>query len=356
MRKLSMGLVLATVLSCNATQSRSVILFLGDGMGLATVNAAGIHGYGKPATLYIQNMPFIGLSETSSASSWVSDSAAGMTAIVTGRKTHNGVISQSSDAERGVRDGTPLKTILEYAEEHGLSTGVVSNSSVADATPAACYAHSNDRSKHGEIFAQVFKPRFGDGVDVVIGAGRQSIVQATSALGLNLEAELQMKQYTFISGPEEFGALLPHTRRLVALFEGEEFDLSAAVDLAIRILAGNPRGFFLMVESNNHFTDVQKTLDRTVQFDRLVRRVAEERRENTLILVTADHSYDLRLPRGRKEEGIVPLVKVEGSHTAEEVLIAAEGPGAESVRGIIPNTRIFGIMMAALGWQESSSP
>ena len=44
-------------------------------------------------------MPHIGLSETSSASSWVADSAAGMTAIVTGQKTHNGVISQSLTAK-----------------------------------------------------------------------------------------------------------------------------------------------------------------------------------------------------------------------------------------------------------------
>jgi alkaline phosphatase len=65
-----------------------------------------------------------------------------MTAIVTGQKTHNGVISQSTAAERGIRDGEPLKMILEYAEERGLSTGVVSNSSMADATPAACYAHA----------------------------------------------------------------------------------------------------------------------------------------------------------------------------------------------------------------------
>ena len=51
-------------------------------------------------------------------------SAAGMTAIVTGRKTNNGVLSQSDAAVRGKTDGVVLKTILEYAEDHGLSTGV----------------------------------------------------------------------------------------------------------------------------------------------------------------------------------------------------------------------------------------
>src|SRR5688572_16815929 len=158
-------------------RAKNVILFLGDGTGPSTVNAASIHGYGEPRSLYVQSMPYIGLSETSSASSWVADSAAGMTAIVTGQKTHNGVISQSLTAKVGVQDGETLKTILEYAEERGLSTGVVSNSSMADATPAACYAHVNDRGKFGEIFAQVVKPRVGDGVDVVIGPGRERIMK-----------------------------------------------------------------------------------------------------------------------------------------------------------------------------------
>ena len=63
--------------------------------GSPTLNAASIHGYKEPRSLYIQRMPHIGLSETSSTDSWVTDSAAGMTAIVTGRKTANGVLSQA---------------------------------------------------------------------------------------------------------------------------------------------------------------------------------------------------------------------------------------------------------------------
>src|SRR5262245_52955382 len=171
MRILAALLVISSCASA-APKAKNVILFLGDGTGIPTVNAASIHGYGKPRSLYLQSMPFIGFSETSSASSWVTDSAAGMTAIVTGVKTHNGVISQGPDSVRGKKDGEGLKSILEYAEEKGLSTGVVSNSPMADATPAACYARSNDRGKWGEIFLQVLKPRYGDGVDVVIGPGR----------------------------------------------------------------------------------------------------------------------------------------------------------------------------------------
>jgi alkaline phosphatase len=153
-------------------RARNVVLFLGDAGGIPTLNAASIHGYKQPRALFIQRMPHIALSETSSSDSWVTDSAAGMTAIVTGHKTTNGTLSQAPPEGSGTEDGKPLKTILEYAEEHGLATGVVSNMNMADATPAACYSHVNSRKKMGEIFAQIWKPRFGDGVDVVLGNGR----------------------------------------------------------------------------------------------------------------------------------------------------------------------------------------
>src|SRR5687767_4328370 len=156
-----------------ARKAKNIILFLADAGGLPTVSGASILGYGEPQKLFVQSWKHIGLSDTSAALQWVTDSAAGMTAIMTGQKTHNGVISQGPDALRGEKDGTLLKTILEYAEEQGLSTGVVSNVNIADATPAACYSHANDRRKFGEIFLQVFEPRFGDGVDVVLGIGRK---------------------------------------------------------------------------------------------------------------------------------------------------------------------------------------
>ncbi|MBI1894928.1 MAG: alkaline phosphatase, partial [Acidobacteria bacterium] len=88
-------------LSAQARYAKNVVLFLGDAGGPSTLNAASIYGYNEPQRLFIQKMPHIALSETSAASAWVTDSAAGMTAIVTGCKTHNGVISQSDAAVRG---------------------------------------------------------------------------------------------------------------------------------------------------------------------------------------------------------------------------------------------------------------
>ena len=65
-------------------------------------------------------------------------------------------------------------------------------------------------------------------------------------------------------------------RRLVGLFSSEdEFDLELATDAALDILERSERGFFLMVESNNHSRDVLHTLDRAVKMDRLIEEVAE---------------------------------------------------------------------------------
>ena len=336
--------------------ARNVILFLGDGTGLSTIHAASLHGHGEPQKLYIQRMPHLALSETSSAGRWVTDSAAGMTAIVTGQKTHNGVISQSSDAIRGKQDGRPLKTILEYAEEKGLLTGVVTNSPLADATPAATYAHANDRATFGQIFRYVVEPCYGNGVDVAIGPGIERIISETQALGIDLPNALQKKGYRYVQDDSEgLRKAAADKQRVVGLFSSAgEFDLELATDTALDILERSPQGFFLMVESNNHSRDVAHTLGRTVKMDRLIEEVADRMKgTDTLILFTADHSYDMRLSGGVvKGESILPGMVVEGNHAGEEVLVAAQGPGAENVHGFMRNTQLFDVMMDAFGWEK----
>jgi alkaline phosphatase len=338
--------------------ARNVILFLGDGTGLSTIHAASLHGYGEPQKLYIQHMPYLGWSETSSASRWVTDSAAGMTAIVTGQKTHNGVISQGDDAVRGKKDGRPLKTLLEYAEEKGLLTGVVTNSPLADATPAATYAHANDRATFGQIFRYVVEPCYGDGVDVAIGPGIERILTETQALGIDLPSALQKKGYRFVQNdPDGIRKAAADKQRVVGLFPSVgDFDIEPAIDAALDILEGSPRGFFLMVESNNHSKDIVHTLDRTVKMDRLVKEVAERMKgTDTLIIFTADHSYDMRLTGSvGKGDSLLPSMVVQGSHAGEEVLVAAQGPGAEKVHGFMHNTQLFDVMMDAYGWEKNS--
>jgi len=361
-------LLLAFGIPLVAQNAKNVVLFLGDAGGVSTLNAASILGHGEPQKLYIQSMPNIGLSDTSTASQWVSDSAAGMTAVVTGQKTHNGVVSQGPDAVRGEKDGAELKTILEYAEQHGLSTGVLTNMTVTDATPAATYAHVNDRSDFARIFRQMLEPRLGDGVDVLIGPGLAAIDKALAADGASVAGLMNSSHRRLY---DSLDAVPRDARRAVALFESrDDFSLPQAVERAIDILAKNPKGFFLMVEGDMHTSDVEAGLRRTLELDEIVRTTAERLRDDeTLILFTADHSFDLRVHGGNRgepllqdEEGAATkgayrgkAVRVDGSHTGEEVIIAARGPGAERVHGYMPNTQIFHIMMQAYGWDDGES-
>ena len=351
MRK-ALFLCLALTLPLGAQQAKNVILFLGDAGGVATLNAASIFGHGEPQKLYIQSMPHIGLSDTSTASQWVSDSAAGMTALVTGHKTNNGVISQGPDAVRRETDGAPLKTILEHAEDRGLSTGVVTNTTFTDATPAATYAQVNDRGDFARIFRQLLAPRFGDGVDVLIGPGIGAVDKKLAVEGASVAALMARGQRPLY---DSLGEIPQDVDRAVALFESRsDFSLSQAVERAIDILSKNPKGFFLMVEGDMHTDDIQAGLRRALELDGIIRATARRMPDDdTLIIFTADHSFDLLVDGGKKGEALLEGagIRVGGSHTGEEVVAAAEGPGSERVRGYMPNTQIFHIMMQAYGWE-----
>lgn len=350
-------------------KAKNVIIFLADAGGLSTLNAASIHGYNEAQKLFVQSWPHVALSDTSTAGNWVSDSAAGMTAIVTGVKTQNGVISMGPDTERGKKDGAVLKTLLEYAEEKGLSTGVLSNVNIADATPAACYAHANDRRKFGEIFMQVYNPRFGDGVDVVIGAGRPAIYKAVKEMNQDLDAVAGAKKRPVRSSLAEVPA---DDLRPVVVMEKEP-DVPAAARMALDRLARNKKGYFLMIEWDAHTDDPQKGLDNVVAFDKLIREIASKvNPRETLLLFAADHSFGMSVRGGKKGDPLLrgldewkqkypgekprtielPNVNVLRSHTGEEIVVAATGPGAEQVRGFIPNARIFDIVMSAYGWSR----
>ena len=347
-----------------AERARNVVLFIGDAGGLPTLNAASLYGYDRPQALFIQKMPNIALMDTSTAGNWVTDSAAGMTAIVTGRKTHNGVLSQADDAVRGTRDGARLKTILEYAEERGLSTGVISNDSMAGATPAACYAHANNRSDTAGIIAQLGRPASGNGVDLVLGSGRSAIYKAAASAGLDLDAMLRGAGYALLASPD---AVRPDTARAVALTDASDYDLSATVANAIGALSRNPKGYFLMVEWDLHTDDVKQGLDRTLVIDRVIRETAEKAGPRTLVIFAADHSFDIRVRGGGRGRPLLPEpasgsappvsppIRMDDGHTGEEVVVAAQGPGARRVHGFISNTDLFRIMISAYGWKEDAA-
>jgi alkaline phosphatase len=340
--------------------AKNVILFVGDGVGVSSLNAAGIYGYKKPLALYLHG--HVGLADTSTSKEWVSDAAASATAWATGYKGCNGVLSQSASAEHGVKDGETLKTVLEYAEEKGLSTGIISNddrTGVTIAITAAFYAHSNNRQDSGNIFLQLLNPRFGNGLDVVIGTGRNWISGAVAKLGHDLNADIRAKGYTYVDSLAAVSQLDPSKDRVISLFDDSSFDFDQAVEQAVNRLSKNPKGYFLVAFSDCHLGKGAKTRSRIVDLDKAVRNATEKHKNDTLILMTADHGYDLRIKgetlietaRTATPQQIATIASVEDQHTAEEVPVIADGPGAERVHGFMPNTQIFHIIMSAFGWE-----
>ena len=182
-------------------RAKNVILFVGDGMGIATVTAARIlegQRSGKPGEenrLAFETLPFTALSKTYNTDFQVPDSAGTITAMTTGIKTRMGVLGVDETVARGDVAATAagsVPTLLEQAEDRGLWTGVVTTTTVTHATPAGCYAHTPERNweSDAKLSAQAKQAGFadiarqlvefghGDGIEVVLGGGRASFLPA----------------------------------------------------------------------------------------------------------------------------------------------------------------------------------
>jgi alkaline phosphatase len=364
---LTFTVVLASQCMAQVVHAKNVIIFMGDGTGVSSLNAASIYGYNKPQSLFIQSFPGVALSDTSTATQWVTDGGAGATAIATGVKTSNGILSESSSAIKDQRDGELLKTFFEYAREHGLSTGAVSNDDrqgFTNALTAAFFAHNNNRGKSGEIFEEMITPRNGGaGIDVAYSGGRKDVLKQVSAMGRDAAVDLKNKGYVFLDSVDALSSVNPSQTRVVLLSEDMDMPLRPTVIDAIARLSKNPNGFALVVFSDCHTGKTTTSLKRIVEMDNVVREVVAAHKDDTLILWTADHGYDLRIKGEalqetlKRNEGkkITQAVSLEDEHTAEEVPVMAIGPGSERVHGFISNTEIFHILMAAPGWQETAT-
>ncbi len=268
------------------------------------------------------------------------------------------------------QDGQPLKTILEYAEERGLATGIITNDAITGATPASLYAKANDRGSAAIIFQQIFTPRFGDGPDVMIGAGRPSITKALAATGVDIDTLGRDKSRPVL---RTLADITSDVTRPLVVHESADFPVQDAIRTAVRLLSRNSKGYFLMVGWDTHTDNVRRGLDRMVQMDKAIEFTAGLVGRDTLLIFTADHSFDLRVRGGdvsrpflegleeaeaaakteKRPEIQHRTLRMQNGHTGEEVLVAAQGPGAERVHGFMPNTQIFHVMMNAFGWKPN---
>ena len=318
---------------------KNIILLIGDGMGVSQVFAGLTANKGH---LFLENFKHIGFSKTQSANGYITDSAAGGTALATGHKTNNGAIGVDAD-------GKPVKSILEEAEAKGLATGLVSSSAITHATPASFISHQAGRSMYEEIAADFLKTD----IEVFIGGGIDHFSKRKD--GRNLMEELKTKGYQVETDIKEIskvkkgklaGLTTPvHNGRIA-----ERGDmLPVATKTALNILDNSDKGFFLMVEGSmidwgGHASSTRYIVEEMLDFDKVIGEALEfaEKDGETLIIVTADHETGgMAITGGNMQKGVVIGSYPTTDHTAIMVPIFSYGPGAQEFTGIIENTDVF---------------
>ena len=349
-------------------RAKNVIVFLGDGMSLTTVAAARIlegqrkGGSGEENRLAWETFPATALSKTYNTDSQTPDSAGTMSAIATGVKTRAGVLSIGQSARR--RDCTaalaaPMLTLWELASSSGMATGVVTTARVTHATPGATFTHSADRNWENDtelpdkarqagcidIARQLVETPFGRGFDVLMGGGRKNLMPVEQRDpeyddkvgerldGRDLIAEWKQRHAggVYAWNKAQLDAA-PVDKPLLALFEPDhmqfehdrpqdgagEPSLAEMTRAAIARLSRDPDGYVLLVEGGridhaHHYGNAYRALTDAIAMSDAVRAADEATSaDDTLILVTADHSHTLTFA-GYPVRGNPILGKVRGS-------------------------------------------
>ncbi|MEI6707688.1 MAG: alkaline phosphatase [Methylococcales bacterium] len=355
--------------------AKNVILFIGDGMGISTITASRIYdgqqkgGHGEENSLSFERFPYLALSKTYSVDQQTPDSAPTMTAMVTGVKTIGDSLSVNqlvahSEPNAGVVNTNKLTTILEQAKSEGLSVGIVSTARITHATPAATYAHTANRDWEGDsdrpagatvpdIAAQLVDFNINGGIDVALGGGRTRFIPNTITDpeygvagkrkdGRNLTTDWTSKHSNaqYVWNKAQFDAIDPKsTDHLLGLFEPShvhyeadrvahdkagEPSLTEMTAKALEILKKNKNGYFLMVEGGridhaHHSGNAFRALTDTQQLAAAVQAAVNTTDpEETLIIVTADHSHVFTIG-GYPQRGnpILGLTKGVGANTPD---------------------------------------
>lgn len=330
-------------------RARNVIIFIGDGMGVATITAARIYAGqrlgvdGESYNLTLDTFPHTALSRTYGADAQISDSAPTATALISGVKTDAGVIGLTQAATPGdcaSAANAMSRSLFEIAEAQGLATGIVSTARITHATPAAAYAHTPERDwendaeaarKGGaqcvDIARQLIEWPAGDGFEIALGGGRANFLpnsapdpenppaRGARADGRDLAAEWAARPgHVYVWNSAQLAAA-PADARVLGLFSpshmayesarasdvGGEPSLAEMTATAIRRLSRGGGGYVLLVEGGridhaHHEGRAGEALSETVAFDAAIRAALElTNREDTLIVATADHSHTLTI-------------------------------------------------------------
>lgn len=321
--------------AAEATELRNIILLIGDGMGPqqlglleSYVNRAPSDPYqGRPTALSrLANEGRMLLSDTGPHNALVADSACSATQLAIGLPSGSEMIGLDADGNRA-------QTILQRAKALGKATGLVTDTRITHATPAAFASHQPHRSYENEIAADLIDSQ----VDVLLSGGLRYFLPATRAQTPQLQQQLRelMQEPSHalqstrtddrdvLQEAQQHGYQLAFNRqqllqqgrgKLLGLFAHASMEdaitarhqranarrvqpsLKEMTMVALDRLSQHPKGFFLMVEGGQidwagHNNDVGTMLHELLRFDDAVQAVYDwvAERDDTLVVVTADH-------------------------------------------------------------------
>ncbi len=369
-----------------AGEAKNIIFMVPDGQGLSNVVAARIFKNGpNGAPLLQETLENIGHQRTHSKNSTVTDSAAAASAWASGAKYNNGEISCHDDDGDAVCDDIPVPTILDLAKAKGKATGLVVTSDITHATPAAFGANVHNRKCEEDIAKQYLER----GIDVLMGGGiasNRGSCNLTPSSDNYLEALLDDFAFAgyaladtrgemvsaVANGEKKLLGLFKNGGKTVELFRVDDHEtypeteptLAEMTASALDILEQDRDGMFLMIEGSqidweDHAKDATGQIAESLGFDAAVGVVLDwvnanpKRRQNTLVIVVADHDtsgFAVTGPYGSlsKAGDIVEYGFVSGDHTAVDTIIYSQGPGSEHLNAALDNTDLYEIMKNVL--------
>jgi alkaline phosphatase len=317
------------VFAPGAAKAKNVILFIGDGMSVAHRTAARILSKGLVEGRYggelaIDDMPHMALVSTSGTDSVVTDSANSASAYTTGHKSCVNALGVYCARNKSNLDHPRVETISELVKRtRGMSVGVVTNTEIEDATPAAMVTHNRLRADFNNIVKDFFTVQ----PEVILGGGSVNFLPKSAPGSKRIDeddyvAKFKAAGYSYATTNAELTAA-KGASKLLGLFNTgnidgaldrfflkrgsvskfpDQPDLTDQVRAALDVLSKNDKGFMLMVESGridkySHSLDWERAVFDTIMLDNAV-KVAKEfaaTRDDTLIIVVPDHAHGVAI-------------------------------------------------------------
>lgn len=348
-KKTLLLLVLAAVATVASAQPKvkNIIFMIGDGMGMNQVYAGMTANDNR---LNLEQCTHTGWSKTYSASSYITDSAAGGTALACGKKTKNGMVGMDADS-------VPIFSTMHVAKQNGMATGFVVTCTAQHATPASFYAHQRSRKMYNYIAEDLVNSE----IDVFVGGGRDYMEKRSDER--NLTDSLRKKGYQIAYKLNKFKTI--ENGKVAALLADGDLPkrslrgkmLPEAVEKTISLLNQHENGFFMMVEGSQidyggHANEQDYVVSEMLDFDEAIGKAIDFAKADgeTLVIVTADHETGaMTIKSGDFKKKKVELVFNRTGHSGVPVPVFAFGPGAELFTGFMENSDMKAKCLQLLG-------